>query len=156
METLKCIWGYTDLEEALLIYGEIGSVTERRQTGITNKDPIDYDQQYVDGIIHKIRTSVFPIFDKTNSLDDILLLAEKEEKMEREKRELFSGTNIYRVLINLYAAKGWKDKTLEMCDKDIEKVPATARHLAEEDKKKYIKYFDQLKDIGLFYKNKHF
>jgi hypothetical protein len=114
---------------------------------LTDKDPSDFDQKYVEGIKKKLEEVVLPLFDRIHSFDDVIRLAEEEAKLERNQREFFSRTNIYRDLTYFYAAKGWKEKTIKMCDKDIEETPEPVKHLAEEDKRKYIKYFEKTKKI---------
>lgn len=108
-------------------------------------DSPEKDQQTIDKIREGMEHFILPLIQDISSIDEMMLIAEEEEKIERSKRIFYGSTGIYRVLTNFYAFKGWKDKMLEACQKYIETIPATARHLAEKDKQKYLKYFEQFK-----------
>jgi hypothetical protein len=111
-----------------------------------DEDPAGFDQKYVEGIKEKLEIIVLPLFDCTHSLDDLIHLAEQEANLEREKRQCFLY-GVYHKLAMLYVYKGWKDKALEMCDKSIEVAPVATRHFSEDNKKKYIQYFEQIRKI---------
>jgi hypothetical protein len=143
IQFLIFIWGNKKMMEAPVLGSNI-LPKSLSHWDLTSQDPLDFDQKYVDGIKEKIETIVLPLFDRLNSLDDVIHLAEEEEKLEQEKREFFPYA-IYKDLALFYAYKGWKEKTLEMCDKDIEATPTPAQGLAEKRKKKYIQYFEQVK-----------
>ena len=132
-----------DLKESYLMGSYIKAGVKYSGLELTDADLPDCDQKYVEGIKSEIKTVILPLFDRIHSLDDVICLAEEEAKVEKAQREFFPY-GVYDSLARFYIHKGWKDKALEMCDKDIEEVPITARHLAEEDKKKYIKYFDYI------------
>lgn len=134
------IGGNTKLVDAPLLY--CGILFTENTWVLTPEDPEDYDETCVNRIQKEIKEIVLPLFDRIHSINDVIHLAEEELKIERKDRKFFPY-GVYANLAMFYAAKGWKDKALEMCDKDIEETPLTARKLAEEDKKKYIKYFEQ-------------
>ncbi|MBP9675001.1 MAG: hypothetical protein KBD63_07895 [Bacteriovoracaceae bacterium] len=137
--------GKKDLKESYLMGSYIKAGVKYGGLELTDADLPDCDQKYVEGIKSEIKTVILPLFDRIHSLDDVICIAEEEAKLEKEKREFFQY-GVYDSLARFYIHKGWKDKALEMCDKYIETIPITVRHLAEDDKKKYIKYFDQIKN----------
>ncbi|MBY0273389.1 MAG: hypothetical protein K2X02_08325 [Alphaproteobacteria bacterium] len=143
------IGGNTKLVDAPLLYCGI-SFTENDWV-LTPEDPTDYDEECISRIQQEIKEVILPLFDRIHSIDDVIHLAEEEAKIERKDRKFFPYA-IYANLAMFYAAKGWKDKALEMCDKHIEATPSTAQDLAEEKKKKYIKYFEKypefIRDAG--------
>jgi hypothetical protein len=101
---------------------------------LTDNDPPDFDQKYVENVKKVIEKVILPLFDKIHSLDDVIQIAEKEEQLPQEEREFFPNA-IYSNLALFYAYKGWKEKALETCDKYIETTPITSQDLAEKDKK---------------------
>ncbi|MBY0273452.1 MAG: hypothetical protein K2X02_08645 [Alphaproteobacteria bacterium] len=113
-----------------------------------NEDSSNFDQKYIEGIKNKIDTVVLPLFNRIHSIDDVIHIAEEEEaKLERKDRKFFPYA-IYADLARFYAAKGWKDKALEMCNKHMERMTTPgSRKLAEERKKKYIKYFEKYPEL---------
>jgi hypothetical protein len=134
------IGGNTKLVDAPLLYCGI-SFTKNTWV-LTPEDPADYDETCIDRIQKEIKEVILPLFNKMHSIDDVIHLAEEELKIERKERKFFPYA-IYADLAMFYAAKGWKEKSLEMCDKHIEATPSTAQDLAEKKKKKYIRYFEQ-------------
>jgi hypothetical protein len=131
-----------NLKGAWLIVNCIAPEQFKGNWDLTDKNPPGFDQQYAEEITKEIKKVILPLFDQINSIEDIIQLAEKEAMLEQQKRKFFPH-GVYAKLARLYAYKGWKEKTLEMCDKDIEETPVTARCLAEKRKNKYIKYFEQ-------------
>lgn len=144
VQTYISIGGNTKLVDAPLLYCGI-SFTENTWV-LTPEDPADYDEECVNRIQKEIKEIVLPLFDRFHSIDDVIHLAEEEAKIEKKDRKFFPYA-IYADLAMFYAAKGWKEKALEMCDKHIEATPSTAQDLAEKKKKKYIKYFEKYLDF---------
>lgn len=140
--------GEKNLAMAPLLYSTI--IPEAYKGGVLhlhNDDPSGFDEQIITGIKEKIAKEVIPWFENLGSMDDIIQLAETECDLEREKRKFFRHTNIYRNICDFYAANGWKDKALAMCDRYVANTPVTARRLAEKRKSKYLNYFEKFWDM---------
>ncbi|MBS0271537.1 MAG: hypothetical protein JSR85_02685 [Proteobacteria bacterium] len=136
-----------NIKGAYLMGTDISPASHKNQMiYLTNKDPADFDHKFAEGVKEEIETEILPLFDRINSLDAVIQITLEDEKLPRSERQYYKHT-IYGFLAKFYAYKGWKDKALEMWDKDIEMTPATSRYLVEGRKKRCIKYFDQLKGI---------
>ena len=116
-------------------------LTGKRQA-LTRGDGPGFDQAYSADLRKEIDGFVLPLFERIHCFEDVINLAENETSLEKRHRKLFPYT-IYDYLARFYAAKGWRKKALEMCDKHMEETPPTARDLAEADKRVYMAYFEK-------------
>ena len=115
---------------------------------LSKSDPVDFDNKYVMGIKEELESTILPLFNRINTIDDLINIAEQEEKLEKGRQKYFSRTNIYRCLINLYIVKDRIDEALEICDKYVKSTPLTAQKLAENIKRKYIQYLKNNINLG--------
>lgn len=133
------------LTKAMILWAMI---TPKNSNGIapylTKQDSIEQDDIFISGVIEVINEKFIPIIKSLNSIDDVIDLVEKEYALERENCLFFRHRNIYIALQLLYGSKNWKEKTLKMCDEEIENINLQLSRLAAIRKEKYIKYFKQI------------
>lgn len=142
IEVYMLMEGGKNLTKAPLLWSMILPETYKRGILYFGDDnPPDQDEEIIEGIKKRIEEEVIPWFNNLTSIDNIMNIAEKECNLERENCKFYRDTNTYYALANFYAAKGWKDKTLDMIDVAIKKMPITIHYLVEKRKKKYIEYF---------------
>ena len=143
-ELYKFIYGGNKKTHYLpLRYEILPPINQGKPSCLTPGDSKVYDSEFIYQVQEEIDKKLFPLIKKITSLDDIIKLLEEDCVLERNERSWFRYENIYMDLEILYAYKGWKQKTIDVLEKDLNSAHPSIVHLIKENYNKYLEYFEK-------------